>query len=104
MHVNQGHISGDLELVYIEAVQPPFRDIPILGSIMANNHSLLLADALLGNTVPEPQEDADEDADEDDQADEEEDQILVSADEEINILEHNTDWWGMCDCYPLDEF
>ncbi|KAI1041538.1 hypothetical protein LB505_001783 [Fusarium chuoi] len=60
---------------------------------MANNHSLLLADALLGNTVPEPQEDADEDADEDDQADEEEDQILVSADEEINILEHNTDWW-----------
>ncbi|KAF5968904.1 zinc finger protein [Fusarium coicis] len=56
---------------------------------MANNHSLLLADALQGNTVPEPQEDEDED----DQADEEEDQILVSADEEINILEHNTDWW-----------
>ncbi|SCV51257.1 uncharacterized protein FFB14_11919 [Fusarium fujikuroi] len=93
IHINQGHISGDLELVYIEAAQPPFRDIPLLGSIMANNHSLLLADALLGNTVPEPQEDADEDEDGDNQADEEEDQILVSADEEINILEQNRVWF-----------
>ncbi|KAG4294906.1 hypothetical protein FPRO06_01491 [Fusarium proliferatum] len=93
MHIKQEHISGELELVYKDATQPPFRDIPILGSIMANNHSLLLADASLGNTVPEPQEDADEDEDEDNQADEDEDQILVGADEEINILEQNRVWF-----------
>ncbi|RKL39199.1 hypothetical protein BFJ70_g6180 [Fusarium oxysporum] len=91
MHIKREHISNELELVYKEAKQPLFRDIPILGSIMANNHSILLAPASLDNTVPEPEEDADED----DQGDEEEDKILVSDDEDINILEQNKVWWGM---------
>ncbi|KAF5550625.1 Threonyl alanyl tRNA synthetase SAD [Fusarium napiforme] len=95
MHIKREHISGELELVYKEATQPPFRDIPLLGSIMANNHSILLESALLNKNVPGPEEDAEEDADEDDQADEEEDQILVNADEEINILEQNKVWFGM---------
>ncbi|KAI3586106.1 hypothetical protein IWW34DRAFT_862114 [Fusarium oxysporum f. sp. albedinis] len=89
MHIKREHISNELELVYKEAKQPLFRDIPILGSIMANNHSILLASASLDNAVPEPEEDADED----DQGDEEEDKILVSNDEDINILEQNKVWW-----------
>ncbi|EWY80170.1 hypothetical protein FOYG_16239 [Fusarium oxysporum NRRL 32931] len=89
MHIKREHISNELELVYKEAKQPLFRDIPILGSIMANNHSILLASASLDNAVPEPEEDADED----DQGDEEEDKILVSDDEDINILEQNKVWW-----------
>ncbi|KAF5235561.1 hypothetical protein FANTH_11674 [Fusarium anthophilum] len=103
MHAQQKHISGELELVYIEAAQPPFRDIPILGSIMANNHSIRLASASLGNTMSEPQEDEDEEEGGDEEGDAEEDEIMVRDDEDINILERNEVWFGMCACYPLNE-
>ncbi|KAF5628382.1 zinc finger protein [Fusarium sp. NRRL 52700] len=91
MHVKQEHVSGEFELVYMEAEQPPFRDIPVLGSIMANNHSIRLAYDSLDNIMPESQEDKDEEEDEED--DMEEEQILVRDDQDVNILEHNTYWW-----------
>jgi transcription elongation factor Elf1 len=92
MHIKQEHIPDDLKLILKDAKQPPFRDIPLFGLILANNHSIKLASASLDNAVPDPDEAAEEDGG---GGDEEEDEIFIIDDKDINILEQNKEWWGM---------